>query len=105
MSEPQRGEVWWVDLGLAGKVRPAVVMSAPIADDDFALLATIPHTTSAHPSRYAVRIQPPGMKDGFFNVQALAPAPRAKFMHRLAVLTSGQMAELDAAVKRWLCLD
>ena len=31
MSDPLRGEVWWVDLGIAGKVRPMVVVSAPRA--------------------------------------------------------------------------
>lgn len=25
MRNPERGEVWWVDLGIAGKVRPAVL--------------------------------------------------------------------------------
>lgn len=34
MRVPQRGEVWLVDLGLAAKVRPAVVMSIPAADVD-----------------------------------------------------------------------
>ena len=48
MSDPQRGEVWWADLGIAGKVRPVVVVSASVAADDYALLATVPHTTSEH---------------------------------------------------------
>ena len=105
MSQPLRGEVWWVDQGIAGKIRPAVVFSAPIADDDYALIATIPHTTSEHPSRFAVRISVSGLKDGMFNVQGLAPTPLAKFSRRIAVLTPEQVDQLENAVRRWLCLD
>jgi mRNA interferase MazF len=32
MKAPQRGEVWIVDLGLAAKVRPALVISVPVED-------------------------------------------------------------------------
>ena len=105
MSQPQRGEVWWVDLGIAGKVRPAVVLSVPVSDTDYALLATVPHTTSEHPSLHHVRLRVAGMKDGAFNVQALAPVPLAKFMRRITTLTHEQLQILDLAVKRWLCLE
>ena len=37
MKSPQRGEVWLVDLGMAAKVRPAVVISVPADDSDRAL--------------------------------------------------------------------
>lgn len=38
MASPQRGEVWLVDLGMAAKVRPAVVISVPADDVDRALV-------------------------------------------------------------------
>jgi mRNA interferase MazF len=104
MSQPRRGEVWWVDLGIAGKVRPVAVVSAPLADDDYALVATVPHTTSEHPSQFAVSISVAGLKGGMFNVQGLAPVPLGKFLRRIGVLTAEQSAILDLAVKRWLCL-
>jgi len=104
MSQPERGEVWWVDLGIAGKVRPALVVSAPVAETDYALLATIPHTTSPHGSQFEVRMRVSGLKDGAFNVQGLAPLPLAKFVRRITTLGPDQLAMLDAAVKRWLCL-
>jgi mRNA interferase MazF len=104
MSRPERGEVWWVDLGIAGKVRPALVVSAALADDDYALLATVPHTTSDHPSQYAVTMAIPGLKAGIFNVQGLAPVPLGKFVRRIAVLSAEQIGLMDEAIKRWLCL-
>ena len=42
MKAPQRGEVWLVDLGMAAKVRPALVMSIPAADVDRALVTIVP---------------------------------------------------------------
>jgi mRNA-degrading endonuclease toxin of MazEF toxin-antitoxin module len=32
MKSPERGEVWLVDLGMAAKVRPALVISVPAAE-------------------------------------------------------------------------
>ena len=104
MSQPQRGEIWWVDLGITGKVRPAVVVSTPILDTDYALIATVPHTTSEHPSQHHVRLRVSGLKDGSFNVQALAPVPLAKFVRRISSLTHEQLQTLNLAVKQWLCL-
>jgi mRNA interferase MazF len=46
MTVPQRGELWLVDLGMAAKVRPAVVLSIPAQDVDRALVTVVPHTTS-----------------------------------------------------------
>jgi mRNA interferase MazF len=34
MNAPTRGEAWVVDLGMAAKVRPAVVVSVPVTDID-----------------------------------------------------------------------
>ena len=31
---PKRGEVWLVDLGMAQKTRPAVILSVPCGDND-----------------------------------------------------------------------
>jgi mRNA-degrading endonuclease toxin of MazEF toxin-antitoxin module len=81
------------------------VVSAPFASDDYALVATVPHTTSDHPSQYAVRLKPAGLKEGIFNVQGLAPVPLAKFLRPIGTLSPQQMEALDQAIKCWLCLE
>ena len=46
MAKPQPGEVCLVDLGLAAKVRPCLVLSDYPADDELALVIvapTLPH--------------------------------------------------------------
>lgn len=56
MKTPQRGEVWLVDLGLAAKVRPALVISVPAEDVDRALATIVPHTTSPRGSRFEASV-------------------------------------------------
>ncbi len=52
MTPPRRGEVWLVDLGMAAKVRPALVISIPAEDTDRAFVTLVPHTTSPRQSRF-----------------------------------------------------
>jgi len=52
MNAPARGEVWLVDLGMAAKVRPGLVVGVPASDVDRALVAIVPHTTSPRQSRF-----------------------------------------------------
>src|SRR6266851_1073650 len=59
MTTPRRGEVWLVDLGMAAKVRPAVVISVPADDTDRALVTLVPHTTSPRQSRFEVSVSVP----------------------------------------------
>jgi mRNA interferase MazF len=56
MKNAERGEVWIVDLGLAAKVRPCLVLSIPSEDEDRALVTLAPHTTSPRGSRFEVGI-------------------------------------------------
>ena len=37
---PVRGEVWMVDLGLAAKVRPCLVINIPFKDDERAIFCS-----------------------------------------------------------------
>jgi mRNA interferase MazF len=104
MAQPRRGEVWRVDLGLAGKVRPAVVVSAYPGDADYALIAIVPHTTSVRGSAYEVKIAVSFLQVGAFNVQGLAPLPPVRFINRMGSLTDDQLTMIDEAIDRWLCL-
>ena len=53
---PERGEVWTVDFGIPQKVRPALVISIPYADQDRALIGVIPHFTSIRGSQFEVSV-------------------------------------------------
>ncbi len=52
MSTPNRREVWFVDLGLAVKVQPCVVVSIPASDTERACATAVPHTTSPRGTQF-----------------------------------------------------
>lgn len=55
MTAPRRGEVWLVDFGLAGKTRPALIVSVAFGDRDRSLITVVPHTTSLRGSPFELR--------------------------------------------------
>ena len=75
---PRRGEVWLFDLGMAGKVRPALIVSVAYSDLDRALLTIVPHTTSLRDSQYEIDLTVAFLKPGAFLVQNIATYPKCK---------------------------
>ena len=104
MPEPQRGDVWVVDLGLAAKVRPCLVLSVPVAEQDRALVTVVAHTTSPRGSRFEVAVTTRFLRPGVFDAQNLVTIPRAKLLRKLGVLAPTQLAAVEAAVRAWLRL-
>ena len=104
MSYPLRGEVWLVDLGLAAKVRPAVVISARIGNADRAIITIVPRTTSTRGTDYEAAVDVPFLKPGAFDAQGLVTIPVSRAIRRLGTLQAKQLAPVEAAVCRWLQL-
>ena len=104
MKAPQRGEVWLVDLGLAAKVRPALVISVPANDEDRALVTIVPHTTSPRGSRFEATVPVPFLRNGVFDAQNLVTIPHAKLIRSLGKLSSTQVAVVERATALWLGL-
>jgi mRNA interferase MazF len=104
-SHPQRGEVWLVDLGLAAKVRPALVISVPADQDaDRVLTTLVPHTTSEHGSRFEVKMKLSFLKAGAFDAQNIITIPKVKLIRRLGSLNPQQFELVEQSVKSWLGL-
>jgi len=104
MTSPRRGEVWLVDLGMAAKVRPALVISVPAEDTDRALVTLVPHTTSPRQSRFEATVSVPFLRTGVFDAQNLVTIPHAKLVRQLGKLGSVQLAVVEQAVCLWLGL-
>lgn len=104
MADPQRGEVWLVDLGYVAKVRPALVLSIPADDKDRALATLVPHTTSLRGSRFEVTQKIRFLREGGFDARNLITIPHAKLIRKLGSLQSAQMAEVEQRVRFWLSL-
>jgi mRNA interferase MazF len=73
MPRPSAGEVWRVDLGLAAKVRPCLILSDYPADDELALVVVVPHTTSVRGNRWELAISKPFLESGVFHLQQVQP--------------------------------
>jgi mRNA interferase MazF len=89
MSTPRRGEVWLIDFGMAGKTRPALVVSVAFDDQDRAPITVVPHTTSLRGSPFEIAVPAPFLKPGAF----IYGSGRSDFchgrgpLHRLGVLS------------------
>lgn len=84
MTNPKPGEVWWVDMGIKGKVRPLMVVSRDDKDAERALCICVPMTTQIRGDDYEVLLPRvrwmPGADEGVANVQGLTAVEN----HRLA---------------------
>jgi mRNA interferase MazF len=104
MKEILRGDVWLVDLGFAGKIRPCVVLSIPALDRDRALVTVIPHTTSVRNSRFEVSIEKRFLDEGAFDAQNPVTIPKTKLVRKLGVLSAHELAAIEDVVRLWLGL-
>jgi mRNA interferase MazF len=105
MANPNRGEVWLVDLGMTAKVRPCLVLSIPALDQDRALGATLlPHTTSPRGSRFEVRAGARFLQPGAFDAQNPITVPHAKLIRKLGGLSVDQLFPTETAARLWLGL-
>jgi mRNA interferase MazF len=104
LTQPVRGEVWLVDLGMAAKVRPCLVLSIPFNDTERALATLVPHTTAVRRTRFEATPKVEFLKDGAFDAQGIVSVPAAKLLRRLGRLRGDQLAPIETVVREWLGL-
>ncbi len=105
MRLPRRGEVWVADLGLAAKIRPCLVLGAPSADEDPALVTVVPHTTSLRGTRYEVSIPVRFLRSGAFDAQGIVTLPTVRLMKHMGSLSSEQLQIVVRGVCLWLGIE
>jgi mRNA interferase MazF len=99
---PARGEVCLFDLGMKGKVRPALIVSVAYGDLDRALVTILPHTTSLRGSQYEIAINVPFLKPGAFLAQNVATYPNVRAIRKLGALKKDQFDLVFSGLLRWL---
>ena len=70
-----RGEIWLVDLGMAQKARPGLILSVAFLDQERAVVTYVPRTTSARATRFEVHTRLAALPQEFSMRKALAPFP------------------------------
>ena len=100
-TEP--GEVYLVDLGMAAKTRPMLVVSRRDEDAPRALAVCAPITTSSRDNSYEVPIgKPRFLHDAsYVNVQGLQAIQHHELKHMIGRISNGAMDEVRTAIK-WL---
>jgi mRNA interferase MazF len=93
-----------VDLGLAAKIRPALVISVPFGDKDRALVTVVPYTTSLRGTEFEAVSAVPFLKAGAFDAQGVVTIPLAKLMHVMGALRPEQLAIVETCLCKWLGL-
>lgn len=98
---PRHGEVWLTDLGMAGKIRPVVVMLAEDVPVDRTLIIYVPVTSQARggPLEISLGHLPFLDRQSVANVQAISALPRVRFEKRLGALPAGDLDRLKKAIK------
>jgi mRNA interferase MazF len=91
MPRTKPGEIWIVNLGLAAKVRPCLVLGDYPADDELSLLIVVPHTTAIRNNRWELPIPKPFLKPGVFHLQQLQSVPIVRLERRIGLLTDAEL--------------
>jgi mRNA interferase MazF len=97
---PQPGEIWLADLGLAAKTRPVVIVSRQDPDPPRALVLYVPLTTQRKDSPYEVPLQrlPFLDRESVANVQGLGSLPTVRLERRIGRLSAEIMERLKVAL-------
>jgi mRNA interferase MazF len=104
MNKVKRGEVWLVDLGLAAKVRPCLVISIPSWDNERALVTLLAHTTSPRHTRFEVKVETGFLREGVFDAQNLVTIPQVKLLKKLGDLNLEDISHIETRIRLWLGL-
>ncbi len=103
---PQAGEVWFVDLGVVGKPRYALVLAAQ-TDARLALASVVLITRQFEDTPYEVTLpRVPWLREqSYINVQSIQPVKFTEFFRKAAGKFDPRvLSEVQAALKHWLKL-
>src|SRR5438552_3428235 len=105
-TAPQPGEVWFVDLGMVGKPRYALVLAAE-TDARLALASVVLITKHFEDTSYEVTLpRVPWLREqSYINVQSIQPVKFTEFVRKgPGKFDVRVISEVEAALKRWLKL-
>ena len=97
---PCHGEVWLVDMGMAAKTRPAIVLIADNINAPRSLIIHIPITRQNRGSELEVPLGHLPFLDpeSVANVQAIGSLPSVRFEKRLGVVPETDLKKVKGAL-------
>ena len=103
---PQPGEIWFVDLGMVGKPRYALVLAAQ-TDARLALASVVLITKQFDDTSYEVALpRVPWLREqSYINAQSIQPVKFTEFVRKAPGKFEARVVSgVQAALKRWLKL-
>ena len=98
----EKGAVWIVDLGLAAKVRPCLLLTGFPKDEELALVTVVAHTTALRGNPWEVSIPKSFLKKGVFHLQQIHSIPIAYLERKLGDLNESEMKKILEKLKKRL---
>src|ERR1039458_5410165 len=104
MTSFSRGDVVVVDLGMAAKVRPCVVVSISKPDSQRNMSVVVPMTTEIRGGQCEIPFPKPVWlrKESVVNVLGIAGVDNAKIERRISAFPAEKMLEIESVLKRLL---
>lgn len=98
---PKFGEVWMVDMGIVGKVRPTVIVLDDAIGVERTLIVHVPITSQNRGTALEV---PLGhlrflTDDSVANIQSIGSLPKTRFERKMGVLPSADLAKIKEAMR------
>jgi len=88
-----------VDLGLAAKVRPCLLLTDWPADNELALVTVLAHTRSLHGNPWEHPVPKLFLKEGAFHLQQVNSVPTAKLERKLGELNAAEMGAIEQRLR------
>jgi mRNA interferase MazF len=106
MTSFNRGDVVVVDMGLAAKARPCVVVSVTEPDSQRNMSVVVPMTTEIRGGQCEIRFsKPPWLRqESVVNALGIAGVDNAKIERRIATFPADKMSEIEIVLMRMLAL-
>jgi mRNA interferase MazF len=90
-----------IDLGIAGKVRPCLLLTDFPAPEELALITILSHTTALRGTNWEFKLPLPYLQEGAFHLQQIHSVPINCLVRRLEVLSDSNYNQvLDRVAER-----
>ncbi|HEY2328601.1 MAG TPA: type II toxin-antitoxin system PemK/MazF family toxin [Verrucomicrobiae bacterium] len=106
MTAFSRGDVVVVDLGMAAKMRPCVVVSIGQPDRQRNMSVVVPMTTEIRGGKCEISFPKPAWlrQESVVNVLGIAGVDNTKIERRIAAFPADKMLEIESVLKQLLGL-
>jgi mRNA interferase MazF len=95
MPAAKPGDIWIVDLGMAAKVPPCLVLTPQPLREDLDVFTVVAHSTAVRGNHWELSISKPYLdKDGVFDVQRIATVASVKLERKIGELSSAELNDV-----------